>query len=81
MKQVRKLIGKALKEYREKSKMPQDVAIECLKDLKIACSKPNLSKIERDIIKCRADILAGLCLVYDVDINDVVYELKKSKAK
>lgn len=53
--------------------MPLVVAIEYLKDLKIQCSKPNLAKIELGDVACRADILAGLCHIYEVDINEVVY--------
>lgn len=82
MKHVRKHIGKKLKEIREQAKMPQDVAVECLKDIKINCSKPNLSKIERGLITCRADILAGLCLIYEVSPELILYsESKKSKKK
>lgn len=68
-----KKLGKELRRLREKQKMPLVVAIEYLKDLKIQCSKPNLAKIELGDVACRADILAGLCHIYEVDINEVVY--------
>jgi hypothetical protein len=74
---LRRTIGKELKRIRETQGMPQDVVIECLKDYKIQCSKPNLSKIERDLISCRADILAALCLIYETSSDLVLYRYKK----
>ena len=75
MKQIklRKNIGNYLKKIREGKRMPQDVVIEYFKDLKINCSKANLSKIERDLISCRADILAALCLIYEEDPKKVLF--------
>lgn len=74
---LRRRIGKELKRIRELQRMPQDVVIESLKDYKIKCSKPNLSKIERDLISCRADILAALCLIYETSSDLVLYQYKK----
>ena len=71
-------MGKELKRIREKeAQMPQDVVIENLKDLKIKCSKANLSKIERDLISIRGDILAGLILIYEINSDRILFEYKK----
>ncbi len=67
-------MGSYLKKIREKKQMPQDVVIEYFKDLQINCSKANLSKIERDLISCRADILAALCLIYEHDPREVLFK-------
>ncbi len=77
MKLVRRKIGKELKRIRETKEIPQDVVIESLKDLKIQCSKANLSKIERDLISCRADILAALCLIYEISPDLILFTYKK----
>ncbi len=70
-------MGKELKRIRETKDIPQDVVIESLKDLKVSCSKANLSKIERDLISCRADILGALCLIYETSPDLILYQYKK----
>ena len=79
MKLLRKKIGQELKRLRETKTMPQDVVIESLKDLKVSCSKANLSKIERGLISCRADILGALCLIYEISPDLILYEYKPKK--
>ncbi|MBU6197406.1 MAG: hypothetical protein ACOYK1_05765 [Vampirovibrionia bacterium] len=54
--------------------MPQDVVIEFLRDFKVKCSKANLSKLERDLISCRADILGALSLIYEIDPKEVLFK-------
>lgn len=76
-KKLRRKIGKELKRIREAHGMPQDVVVESLMDNRIKCSKPNLSKIERDLISCRADILAALCLIYEISTDLVLYQYRK----
>jgi hypothetical protein len=66
-------IGKTLRETRLGKNMPLCVVVEELKDLKIKCSLANLGKIETGNISCRADILGALCLVYDINPEDVLY--------
>lgn len=53
--------------------MPLCVVIEELKDLNVKCSLANLGKIETGSITCRADILGALCLIYELELNDVLY--------
>lgn len=72
-------MGKKLRQIRESLNMPQDVAVESLRDLKVKCSKPNLSKIERGLVACRADILGALCLIYETSADLVLYEYKIKK--
>jgi hypothetical protein len=79
---LNKNIGKALLEARLRLKMPLDVVIESLKDEGLKYNKGNLSRIERQIISCRADLLAALCKIYEIDANDVLYDqAKKTKNK
>ncbi|MEB3316005.1 MAG: hypothetical protein VKK32_07320 [Candidatus Melainabacteria bacterium] len=71
---LRRNIGSYLKLIREKKEMPQDVVIEFLRDFKVKCSKANLSKLERDLISCRADILGALSLIYEIDPKEVLFK-------
>lgn len=71
---TQKAMGKQFKEIREELSMPQDVVIEYLKDMKVHCSKPNLSKIENGLISCRADILGALCIIYEIKPETVLYK-------
>lgn len=75
MRRLRKqsMMGKMLRQARAGKEMPLCVVIEELKDLKIKCSLANLGKIETGTISCRADILGALCLIYDVNPEDVLY--------
>lgn len=54
--------------------MLQDVAIEFLRDFKVKCSKANLSKLERDLIYCRAYILGALSLIYEIDPKKILFK-------
>lgn len=70
---LNKNIGKALHKARLRLKMPLDVVIESLKDEGLKYNKGNLSRIERQLISCRADLLAGLCKIYEVEPNDIIF--------
>lgn len=70
-------MGKMLQKIRIEKDMPQDVVIECLKDIRVQCSKPNLSKLERGQISIRADILGALCLIYETKPDIILYKYKK----
>ena len=78
MKQIRRGIGKYLREIRESKRMLLDEVVAELEDLRISCSKPNLSKIERDLIRCKTDILAGLCYIYKIKSDDVLFRGQNS---
>lgn len=73
--------GGRLKELREDLDMPLDVVVEFLKDLKIKCSKASLSRIENNIVVCRMDIFAGLCLIYETRADRVLFTTKKQKKR
>jgi transcriptional regulator with XRE-family HTH domain len=73
VKQIRREIGKYLRKIRENKKMLLDEVVAELEDLRIFCSKPNLSKIERDQIRCKTDILAGLCYIYKIKSDEVLF--------
>jgi DNA-binding Xre family transcriptional regulator len=76
-----KQLGKLLRQIREKLGYPLIAVTGFLKDdHKINCSVTNLAKIERGEFNCKANLLASLCLIYEVSISDVVYiNPKKSK--
>jgi transcriptional regulator with XRE-family HTH domain len=67
-------IGKILREYRKTKGWPLVEVSELLNDYKITCSRPNLAKIEQGQFRCKADVLAALCLLYEIDINDIAYK-------
>ncbi|MDD9897434.1 MAG: hypothetical protein OXU45_00390 [Candidatus Melainabacteria bacterium] len=71
---TQKMIAKSLRKARLDSQMPLEVVIEDLKDLKVKCSRANLNKVEIGQISCRADILAALCLIYDIKVEEVLYK-------
>lgn len=70
---LNKHIGKSLFNARQKLKMPMDAVIESLKDEGLKYNKGNLSRIEREIISCRADLCAALCRIYEIDPKDILY--------
>lgn len=72
-KKLRKKLGSYLKKLRLGQKMPLDVVVEELRDLKISCSKPNLSKLERDIISCRTEVFAGLMIIYESSAEEALF--------
>jgi transcriptional regulator with XRE-family HTH domain len=74
MVQIRRKIGTFLRKIREGKKMPLDQAIAELSLLKIKYSKSALSRLERDLIPVRADIVAGLGLIYGVKADSIVYK-------
>ena len=50
----------------------EEVVIE-LDELDIDCSQSNLSRIELEQSTVRADIIAGLCIIYKMDPRDVLF--------
>ena len=77
--QVRRKIGKYLKGLRKNKGLLHDQVVIELSDLGIDCSQSNLSRIELDHSTIRADILAGLCIIYEVDPRVVLYRGLKLK--
>ena len=73
-KTIRKNLGKLLKKIREKEKMSLNEVVAYLSLYKIKCSKSNLSRIELENGPVRSDILAGLALVYDKNIDELIYK-------
>ena len=73
MARIRRKIGSYLKKIRVELGIPLDQAIAELSLMNISCSKSALSRLERELISCRADILAGLCKIYNINPNDVLY--------
>jgi transcriptional regulator with XRE-family HTH domain len=71
--QIRRGIGKYLQSVRESKRMPLSEVIAYLSLQRVKCSKSNLSRIEADNKPCRSDILAGLCTIYDLDANEVLF--------
>ncbi len=56
----------------------EEVVIE-LADLGISCSQSNLSRIELDQSTIRADIVAGLCVVYKLDPREALFRSYTAK--
>ena len=73
MAQIRRKIGTYLRKIRINNKIPLDQVVAELSLMNIECSKSALSRLERDMISCRADILAGLCEIYKIDPRNVLY--------
>ncbi len=71
-------MGQKLKKLRLELNMPIDVVVESLKELKVKSTKGTISKIERGLLSIRADLLAGLCLVYGgLKPEVILYDYKK----
>lgn len=71
--QIRRSIGGYLRKIRSQQNRPLDEIVVELKDLDVNCSKSNLARIERDVISCRTEILAGLCKIYGVTSDSVLF--------
>tara|TARA_B100001989_G_C24323707_1_gene356414 strand:- start:114 stop:278 length:165 start_codon:yes stop_codon:yes gene_type:complete len=41
---------------------------------KVKCSKSNLGRIEQENSPVRSDILAGLALVYELSVDEILYK-------
>ena len=67
-------IGLILKQARNEHRMQLEVAIEELLEYDVKCSFSNLAKIERGEISIRADILAALCVIYKLNLLEVIYK-------
>ena len=57
-----------------------EVVIE-LQALGIDCSQSSLSRIELEQSTVRADIAAGLCLIYNADPRDVLFRNYRTETK
>jgi transcriptional regulator with XRE-family HTH domain len=75
--QIRRKIGTYLRKIRNELNLPLDQVVAELTLMNIQCSKSALSRIERDTISCRTDLLAGLCLIYKIDSNEVLFRKYK----
>lgn len=72
-----KVLGKSLRALREHIKYPLIAVTGFLKDdYRIQCSVTNLAKIERGEFNCKANLLAALCLIYEVSLDEVAYTMK-----
>ena len=78
-KQIRRSIGKYLRQLREERKMPLNEVVAYLSLHRIKCSKSNLARIEQENAPCRSDILAGLALIFEVTTDSIVFRDKKKK--
>lgn len=59
--------------------MPLNEVTAYLSMHRIKCSKSNLSRIENENGFPRADILAGLALIYGVTVDSIVFIERKKK--
>lgn len=71
---VRKNISSILRKARDSKDLSLSQVAAKLATLGIEGSKSNLNRIELNQISCRSDILAGLCLIYDIDPKDILYK-------
>ncbi len=68
-------IGKILRKQRKIKGWPLVAVTGFLEDdYKITCSITNLAKLERGEFQCKANTLAALCLIYEIDISKVIYK-------
>ena len=73
MKQIRRGIGKFLRKVREEKRMSMTEVSAYLSLHKIKCSRTNLSRIESDNATIRHDIIAGLCIIYEISADEVLF--------
>ena len=72
-KRLRRQIGKYLKKLREKANLSRAEVSRYLSYYEIKCSRTNLIRIEENESPPRADILAGLGMIYEVSVDSIVY--------
>jgi transcriptional regulator with XRE-family HTH domain len=72
-KQIRRQIGKYLKELRESKNMILSEVVAELSFHRIKCSHVHLSRIEHGKSNFRTEILAGLGLVYGISTDEILY--------
>ncbi len=73
MKQIRRSAGKFLNKVRKERRMSITEVSAYLSLYKIKCSRTNLARIEADNATIRHDILAGLCIIYDISAEEVLF--------
>ncbi len=66
-------VGKLLKARRKAHKITLNIVVQELERLNIKCSRPNLGRIEKGNITLRADILAALCHIYEVSMEEIMF--------
>lgn len=71
--QIRRNIGKFLKKIREDQKMTLLEVSAYLQMLRIKCSHANLSRIESSKQAPRADIVAGLAIIYRITSDEILF--------
>lgn len=76
MVKIRRNIGKHLKKLRSDRKMTLNEVVAYLSLYRIKCSKSNLDRLELENSPPRADVLAGLALIYEVTTDEIVYMSK-----
>lgn len=80
MKQIRRNIGSYLKELRLKQKFSLTEVCSYLGAYRVKCSYANMSRIENGTSTIRADIIAGLALIYDIDTNAILFREGKKRS-
>ena len=73
MKQIRRKLGKYLKKIREECSMTLLQVAAYLEIYKIECSYVSLSRIESGKQALRADVLAGLSLIYEIRADEILF--------
>ncbi|NBV99662.1 MAG: helix-turn-helix domain-containing protein [Proteobacteria bacterium] len=73
MKQIRRKLGKYLKKIREERSMTLLQVAAYLEIYKIECSYVSLSRIESGKQALRADVLAGLSLIYEIRADEILF--------
>jgi transcriptional regulator with XRE-family HTH domain len=71
--QIRRKMGAYLKKLRQERNLLMDEVVVELQSLRINCSQSNLSRIELDQSSVRADILAGLCIIYKISSERILF--------
>ena len=68
-------IGKLLRKHREDLGYPLIVVIGFLKDdHRIVFSESSLAKVERGEFFMKVNLLAALCLIYEIEPSEIIYK-------
>ena len=73
LKKIRRELGKYLKSLRETRRMSLNEVVAYLSLHRVKCSKSNLGRLETEESAVRSDILAGLSLIYEVSVEEILY--------
>lgn len=67
-------LGKKLRKARNEANLPLVAVVGFLKDdHNLSCSISNLAKIERGDFQAKSNIIAALCLIYDLDPRKLLF--------